>query len=387
MLGPTTVVICHAREDAEFAREAAAMVEQNVSAHVSYEESAGDFLGAVERAISGDVVLAILSSHSATPWKRQRWEAALVDAPREFGTQIVFLLADECKFPDLLRRRIFFDSSRASAAGLRAFKRWLLEQSFGGGEKPAHLPPQPAEPLAPENLERLLIALADRPGVAELAGQEALGFARGASRDFEGVFWIHCGGRSRAGVLGDLAHSLGLRLTGPVESNREAICTFCLTRRCLFLFADLDSADREWAGFGGKSSIIFTSDFERPQIAPADLMQLFAAWPRNVDSCAAELGRAQTYFREILDDGVAAEFGLAILAVLKHLDRLAEASELLDLLADAARRAGDPLRAHRLAWERSWIQESWDRPGEVTHAPPSAEPHQLSLWSASSAES
>lgn len=387
MLGPTTVVICHAREDAEFAREAAAMVEQNVSAHVSYEESAGDFLGAVERAISGDLALVILSPHSVTPWKRERWEAALVDAPREFGTQIVFLLAGECKFPDLLRRKIFFDSSRASAAGLRAFKRWLLEQSSGAAEKPVHLPLEPAAPLAPESLERLFVALADRPGVADLAREEALGFAREAGRDFEGAFWIHCGGRSRAGVLGDLAHSLGLRLAGPVESNREALCRLCVTRRCLFLFADLDSADREWAGFGGKSSIIFTRDFEQPRIAPADLMQLFAAWPRNVDSCAAALGQAQSFFREILDDGVAAEFGLAILALLKHLDRLAEASELLDLLADAARRAGDPLRAHRLAWERSWIEESWGRPAEAILPPPSTESLQLSLWSAASADS
>jgi hypothetical protein len=200
------------------------------------------------------------------------------------------------------------------------------------------------------------------------------------------VFWIHCGGRSRAGVIGDLAHSLGLRLAGPVESNREALCNFCLTRRCLFLFADLDSADREWAGFGGKSSIVYTSDFERPRIEPPDLMQLFAAWPRNVDSCAAALGQAQAYFREILDDGVAAEFGLAILALLKHLDRLAEASELLDILADAARRAGDPLRAHRLAWERSWIEESWGRPAEAMPPPPSAEPQQLSFWGASLAD-
>ena len=175
---------------------------------------------------------------------------------------------------------------------------------------------------------------------------------------------------------------MGLRLAGPVESNREALCKFCLTRRCLFLFADLDSADRRWAVFGGKSSIIFASDFERPRIAPADLMRLFAAWPRNVDPCAAALGQAQAYFREILDDGVAAEFGLAILALLKHLDRLAEASELLDLLADAARRAGDPLRAHRLAWERSWIEESWDRPGKAMLVPPSDEPEQLSFWSA-----
>jgi hypothetical protein len=151
----------------------------------------------------------------------------------------------------------------------------------------------------------------------------------------------------------------------------------------LFLFADLDSVDRAWAGFGGKSSIVFTSDFERPAIAPADLMRLFATWPRNVDSCAAALGQAQAYFREILDDGVAAEFGSAILALLKHLDRLAEASELLDILAEAARRAGDPLRAHRLAWERSWIEESWGRPGEAMPVSPPPEPEQLSFWTAS----
>ena len=53
------------------------------------------------------------------------------------------------------------------------------------------------------------------------------------------------------------------------------------------------------------------------------------------------------------------QLGFAALALLKNFDRLAEACEILDLMANAARLKGDVLTAHRLVWDQSTIRQQW----------------------------
>jgi len=60
------------------------------------------------------------------------------------------------------------------------------------------------------------------------------------------------------------------------------------------------------------------------------------------------------------------QLGFAALALLKNFDRLAEACEILDLMANAARSSGDLLTAHRLMWEQSTIRRQW---GETVAMP------------------
>jgi hypothetical protein len=87
-----------------------------------------------------------------------------------------------------------------------------------------------------------------------------------------------------------------------------------------------------------------------------ELESLFTSWPRHPDDCLRALGDAQSW----LGDGLRSmQLGFAALALLKNFDRLAEAGEILDVMAHAAQAAGDLLTAHRLFWEQSTIRQQW----------------------------
>ena len=335
-----SAIICHALEDDAVAGEIAAYLEGNCALTVSHEY-APDLIDAVEIGLSADIVLVALSPASVpNPWKRERWEPVFLRQPGVLGTRMACLLLRECRFPELFRRGSFFDLSGDSLTGMRALKRWV----YGSG-------PQ----VTSGNFEALRRRIADRPGVETgLRIEEALAFSEECREDFEGVFRIDCARRSRAGILGDIAHVLGLRLSDSAERNRTKLICFCASRRCLFLFDHLAEEDRDVVDLGGKTSIIFT-DSELLERRPlAELERLFTHWPRHPDDCLRALSDAHSWLKngEI-------QLGFAVLAVLKNFDRLAEACEILDLMANVARETGNPLTAHRLAWEQSTIRQQW----------------------------
>ena len=191
-----TAVICHATQDAAFTHELRAFLELNCPLAVFDEEGliqdAEDLVDAAQRAISADVALVLLSPESVPKtWRRERWEPVLLDQPREFRTQVAFLLLRECRFPELLRRKGFFDLSQHRLIGLRSLKRWLQAQ-----ERPfqntIELPERaPAHELTLESMDELQRCLADRPGwETGIDPETALAFAQASRLDFEGVFWI-----------------------------------------------------------------------------------------------------------------------------------------------------------------------------------------------------
>jgi hypothetical protein len=261
------------------------------------------------------------------------------------------LLLRECPFPPLFRRGSFFDLSGDSLSGMRALKRWVYGFS---------------EPITVGNFEALRRRIADRPAVETGLGlEEALAFSEECREDFEGVFRVDCARRSRAGILGDIAHALGLRLPDSAERNRTTLAGFCANRRCLFLFDHLAEEDRDVVDLGGKTSIIFTQS-RMPERRPAgESESLFTSWPRHPDDCLRALGEAQSWLNDG-EDRASMQLGFAVLALLKNFDRLAEACEILDLMANAARATGDLLTAHRLVWEQSTIRQQW---GETVAMP------------------
>jgi TIR domain len=353
-----SAIICHAAEDAAIAGEMAAYLESNCALTVSLEEG-DDLVGAVEIGLSADIVLAALSPASVPkPWKREIWEPVFLRQPGLLGSRLACLLLRECRFPELFRRGSFFDFSGDSIAGMRALKRWVYRGatgSFSGG-----------------GFEDLRRRIADRPGVETgLREEEAAAFCVACGGDFEGVFRIDCARRSRAGILGDIAHALGLRLTGSSEWNRASLAEFCARRRCLFVFDHLAGEDRDFVNLGGRASAIFTEG-EVPSRRPFDeLESLFRSWPRHPDDCLRALGDCQSWLTE---GEHSMSLGFAVLALLKNFDRLAEACEILDFMAHAARASGDLLTAHRLVWELSTIRQQWGEAVAVSEpvAAPSA---------------
>jgi hypothetical protein len=385
-----SAVLCHATRDTSFAHELAAFLETNLPLTVARDEGVVrpgfDLVAAAEWALSADLALVLLSPASVpAAWVRARWEPVLLAEPRELGTPIAFLLLADCKFPELLRRGVFFDLRRNRLEGQRALKRWLLSR-HGPAPNVVGLPrAEPVAPLPPDLLAELQREIADRPGAREgLSEDAALAFIQECREDFEGVFRIDCAHRSRAGIVGDTAQALGLRLPGTLHQNRNALQCFLAERRCLLVFANMEAEDRDLAEFNGRTSLIFVaSGAEAGASSLEAVATLFGSWARNHEACLRALGDAQYWLGQLLASGErlpeALRLGAAMVALLKHCDRLAEAQEALEMMTQAARKHSDLLTAHRLIWEQSWILERWGEPVSTPPPMPPADPLQLDL--------
>jgi hypothetical protein len=305
-----SAVLCHAAGDAALARELAGFLETNLPLTVSRDEGVVrpgfDLVDAAEWGLSADLDLVLLSAESVpSAWVRARWEPVLLAGPRELGTPIAFLLLDDCKFPELLRRGVFFDLRQSRLEGKRALKRWLLSRHRPAPNVVGLPRTEPLAPLPPAVLAELQREIADRPDAREgLAEDAALAFIQECRHDFEGVFWIDCAHRSRAGIVGDTAQALGLRLPGTLNQNRNALQCFLAERRCLLVFAGMEAEDRDLVNFTGKTSLIFVASDAARDASPLEpVATLFGSWARNHEACLRTLGDAQYWLRRLLAHG------------------------------------------------------------------------------------
>ena len=369
-----SAALCYATEDTDFALQLAGFLELNCTVTVSSQEGligpGEDLVDAAERSLSADYALILLSPHSIpNALARSRWEPVLVHEARKAGTQLAYVLLRDCKFPQVFRRDMFFDLSEHRLSGQRALKRWLLSQDLF--LRTAFEVPEisASEEPATQALEHLECRLADRPGVeAEVSRELALAFAHASTSDFEGVFWLNCANRSSTGILGDIAQLLQLKLRGTQEQNTQALREFCAERRLLFVFEHIAPAGKELVTFGGKTSVIFVVEqSSQPTRSLHRTAALFYHWRTDTDAALRALRDAEYHLRKQPHDNdedwrLAISLGLAACSCLKHIDRLAEAYELLMLMIDAARSKDDQLTADQLEWERSWILEEWGVP-------------------------
>ncbi len=264
-----SLVLCHAAADVGVADELTRFLEVNCTFPVIQNpvifDAAEELVEAVERSLSADLVVTLLSPESVPKGlRREAWEPVFVEQARELGSKLGWLLVGACRFPEVLRRGAFFDASNARIAGFRKAKRWLLSEGNAIADSAAVCLPGPMPAAGEESLDRLDHELADRPGVLEEVPREAaLAFAHTRQEDFEGVFWVDCDYRSRAGIVGATAQMLGLKLRGRAEANNAALGERCGERRCLFVFDGVTKADRELLAFSRRASVIFTKDEAR----------------------------------------------------------------------------------------------------------------------------
>ena len=384
-----STAICYSPVDSGAATELRCYLETNcpVAVEDGVVQMGEDLLDAVETGLSFDYVLVLLSPDSTQPvWPRLRWESVLFEQPKQLRTRVVYVLLAECKFPGILRKETFFDLSHDFSSGRRSLKRWLL----------AELTPTPPTPKLPDRVSNTdsaetdsLEPLADWPELTQTDSRDsALAFAYARHADFEAVVWLNSVRRGRVGVLGDVAHGLGLRLEGAWEDNVRALREHCAERRILLLFENLDLAAAEIVNFGGKASVVL---IERAEITPrrplADLMRLFSSWKRNADKCLAALGDVESHLDspEILSEELwpeACALCSAAVALLKDYGRLAEAFDLLARISSATQVRGDLAAQGQVEWETSWILEQWDQPVQIPGrlAASISEPKQLSLF-------
>jgi hypothetical protein len=328
-----SLVLCYAPQDEPFARDLGRFLEINLPIAVSYTEGVIrpelDLIEATERSLSADISLVLLSPDSVPKtWRRETWEPVFFGKPSEFGTLLGFVLVRPCRFPDLLRRRYFFDASEDPLTAMRDLKRWLVR-------------PQPsmvrADPEPSAELDELRLRVADQPGeVEDVASDLAYKFAREYGTDFEAVYLLDCHGRSRAGIVGEIGSAMGLRLPGTLDKNVRDLREHCRDHRVLFVLAGVSPEVRDVTAFGGRASVILTDrDVSRETNPPVSLHS-----------------------------------GWASIAELKSAERFAEIVELLEIMAQTARDSGDFPALSRIEREQFWMQDYAE--GNVSAPPHSA---------------
>ena len=253
----TTIFLAHAERDHEFARELAAFLEFGCDATCYLEEGmladGGDLMAKAGDGLAADV-LALLLSEASWPVRlaRHQWEPVLYDQARAADTEVASIALGDCPFPELLRRRNFFDASADRRAAMRMFKRWIWLRKHAPGAAPGRV-------ISPD-LEPLYAAIADEAGVMHMRGELATRFAREAAEEFDAVLWIPAHKRSLAEVSGEIGDQLGLVLEGTAEQNCEGVREFLFERRCL-LVLDFPADEHAKAVIpGGRTSVLITED-------------------------------------------------------------------------------------------------------------------------------
>jgi hypothetical protein len=277
--GMLKVFPCYASPDRELVQQLAAFLERGAGVEVLLEEgempAGGDLIAKVEEGLSADVVLVLLSSEAVpSRWVLERWKSVFWEQAAEVGTALATLLCRDAKFPDLLRRKNFFDLRQNRLAAFRAIKRWLMSLSPVPRKAPFAPARQPSFKGRAAELETLCALLADTPGMAVLAAAAgagktalALEFARRHQEDFDAVFWLTCGPRTAAALAGDLAAQLGVRLDRDLESNLNEIPRLSARHRCLLILDDAVAATAALLAPRGRTSVLMTT--RHNDLAPA----------------------------------------------------------------------------------------------------------------------
>src|ERR1700722_12077163 len=299
------VLLAHAAPDQFYAQQTAALLEAgcDVRCDLGLLRLGQDLVELAEQCVDP---LILLLSNDSWPKRlpRERWDPLLLELP------LACVLLNPCPFPELLRRRPFFDKDDPNAA--RGVKRWLWQQRRGSGEAIRF--------KWSEDLEKLYVALADRAGAQTASAEQARLFAHEASAEFERVIWIPCHGRTLAECTGELGTELGLTMDEPEKQNGGCVLDTLKERRCLVVLDAPSDEARAALDVGGRSSVLVTTE-------PFEMR---------------ETPRTFSYARGLVRNM-----------------RYAEAYDLLYLLLE------DSVDTSACASELTWICEHWGRTAEA----------------------
>jgi hypothetical protein len=370
----TSAAICFAPSDSAPAQDLARYLQLHTALRFDLADSKGpgDFLDVVEQCLVQEFVIVLLSAKSVpSPWPRSLWEPVLLGAARESNTQLAYVMLGNCSFPTIMRRRNFFDLTQDANAGWRALRRWLIQR----------LDPErsgPALAMA-EDRDESLLWLLDEPGLSRnVAPAAAAWMTRHHWPDFEGVYWIQCAHRTPAGVLGELAHEMGLRLPGTVESNWRHVRQRAAEYRALYIFQNL--LEYDVPDLGGKASILLLEAHQpHERITFPELQRLFSAAALDEKACLQGWSELVTAPDEIGPWPEVRSIAWLALRILKAQARLAEAHESLEWLAHQARKQADHRALELIRWEEDWILDAWDLAPRDRAELTRAQPHQLWL--------
>lgn len=351
--------ICFESHDAAFAIECANYLNFQTSVSVVPAEAASPeyFLDVIDQCLTNEIVIVVCSPHAIpTLWPRTHWEQVL----RAPDPRIAYLEFQPCPLPQILKRRNFFQSREA-------LRRWLIQV----------LKPNRIKPLMQHGeKDESLLHLVDQAGtIQHVKRTSAEWFASTYWRDFESVYWVECGSWTRAGIIGEIAHAMNLRLPGTVDQNISALHDHSQHERALYIFENMTEEFLDLAELGGKSSILILSDETAlPEPTLQQLKELFFASAPDESLCLRMLGRFMNLEQYPGDWPTIKSIGFRARLFYQRETRQAEAHELLVWLGNQAHRHKDRIALEQIQREENWILDSWDLPpvqrGELVKTQP-----------------
>jgi hypothetical protein len=362
--------ICFSNHDAAFAAELSKYLELHTSVgpELAECENPGDFLDVIEQCLVFQIVVVVLSSKSVPVlWPLADWERVLVECVRESGSQVAYFKCESCPFPQVLRRRAFFDS-------FLTLRQWTIHI-----QNPDRNPPR----FAQGEEDQMLMPLLNQPGlISDVTRSGAEWFIANYWRLFEGVYRVESGGWTRAGVLGEVSQAMGVRLAGTVDQNLARLKLYAAEERALYVFENLPEEFSELAELGGRSSVmVLAKERDASPVTVDQLHSLFFSSGSEEAVCLRMLGKFMN--REQASDGDWARvkaIGMRARLFFQREMRLAEAHELLVWLAIQAQRHGDRQALEQIQREENWILNSWDLPPVERTELVGTQPSQLWLY-------
>jgi len=356
--------ICFESHDAAFAIEFANYLnfQTSVAAELAEAPAPKDFLDVIDQCLASEIVIVILSpSAIPTLWPRTNWEQIFKDPE----SKVAYLELKPCPFPQILKRRNFFQSKEA-------LRRWLTQVLHPNRTQPLQPPGEKAESLLP---------LVNEAGTAQqVTRPSAEWFASNHWRDFENVYWVECGSWTRAGIIGEIAHAMNLRLPGTVDQNISALHQHTQNERALYIFESLTEEFLDLAELGGKSSILILSNEPAPpDVTLQQLKEIFFVPAPDESLCLRMLGRFMNLEQDPGDWTTIKSIGFRARLFFQRETRQAEAHELLVWLGNQAHRHKDRIALEQIQREENWILDSWDLPTVQRTERVTTPPTQLSL--------
>ncbi len=374
----------YARADESHARRLGAYLSSNCRVRIDYSLVAGPqlpILEAVGRALGSDAGIVLISPESVpAALDREDWEPLVRDHAGVTGSRAAYVILGETQYPKVLLRGRSFDPGDE-----RGLKRWLLR--IGPlGARPHHVPPGEAAGESGE-IDALRALVADRPGTASVTPALARALIEAVHDEFQGVVWVDARGATLAGVAGELGSLFGMRLTGEMPSNLEALRSTLNQYRCLMALEGAEPNVRAEFDRPGLSSLLLVrgQPLPSPTLESAGaLLRAVAGWVNgSPQPPTGQVRRALAWLLKPAGDWLlACELTRASLSYLRIHDRPAEAFELVNRMMDESIQRQDPAVAREFGRERAWILEGWGRPSETMH-PFAAAPEpavQLALW-------
>jgi hypothetical protein len=315
------------------------------------------FLDVVEQCTAKEFVVVILSA-AAIPaaWPRPVWERVLIEGVRESGVQMAYVMLDDCPFPLMLRRRNFFDFRVDQRGGMRKLRQWLVQ-----APEMERLAPEVTGEGSPDERFNWLL---DKPGlVSGVSRAAAVWMVRNWWRDFEDVCWVQCAHLGAAGVLGETAQQMRLRLPGTFEANWLQLREHAVRQRTLFVFEHLSNDTTPWGNLGGRSSVVLVAG-EAPERLPFEqIKEMFSRKAMDEEACIRAWSSLLTEPEQVGSWPEILSIGRLALRLLKQRARLAEVHEGLAWLADVAKQQRDARALESIRWEEHWILNEWSLSG------------------------